>query len=302
MSALPMRQQVARALVGRFDEDPSLALVLAEISADLFASALRRHPARAVNVGIMEQTMVGVAAGFALEGFVPVVHTIAPFLAERSLEQLKLDFGYQRLHGLFVTVGGSYDYAESGATHFAPGDVAAVASVPGMRVVVPGTGAEAVTLVNDVLDRPSLTYLRTSTAENAESRTIAPGGLQRVRDGGGATVVAVGPLLDRVLAVTADLDVSVLYATTVAPLDGPTLRAAAGADVVVVEPFHEGTLAAEVTGALTDRSVRLTSIGVGREVIHRYGTPADHDRAHGLDEAGLRERIGRVAAGSRRAA
>ncbi len=289
-----MRQQVAAALVERFRDDPSLALVLAEISADLFAPALRHDPTRAVNVGIMEQTMVGVAAGFALEGFTPVVHTIAPFLAERSLEQLKLDFGYHRLPGLFVTVGASYDYADSGATHYAPGDVAAVSTVAGMRVVVPGTGDEAADLAGDALARRSLTYLRTSTAENAASRQLSPGGLTTIRRGAGASIVAVGPLLDRVLDATSDLDVSVLYATTVVPLDREALRATAGLDVVVVEPFHEGTLAAQLMAALAGRSVRLTSIGVGREIVHRYGTSADHDRAHGLDIGGLHERIARA--------
>jgi transketolase len=250
----------------------------------------------------MEQTMVGVAAGLALEGFTPVVHTIAPFLAERSLEQLKLDFGYQRLDGLFVTVGASYDYAESGATHQAPGDVAAVSTVPGMRVVVPGTGTEAAMLARDALDDGALTYLRTSVAENDASRELAPGGLTTIRRGAGATVIAVGPLLDRVLAATADVDVTVLYATTVVPLDGEALRAAARDEVVVVEPFHEGTLAGQLAAALSDRPRRLTSIGVGREIVHRYGTADDHDRAHGLDVAGVRERLVRAIAPARRAA
>ena len=299
---VPMRQAVAGAVVDRFRDDPSLAIVIAEISADLFAPAIRHDPARAINVGIMEQTMVGVAAGFALEGFRPVVHTIAPFLAERSLEQLKLDFGYQRLGGLFVTVGASYDYADSGATHQAPGDVAAVSTVPRMRVVVPGTGAEAAVLARAALDHGTLTYLRTSVDENDASRELSPGGLTTIRHGAGPTVVAVGPLLDRVLAATADLDVAVLYATTVVPLDGEALRAAAGGDVIVVEPFHEGTLAGQVTAAVAERATRLTSIGVGREIVHRYGNRSDHDRAHGLDLAGLRERLTRAIAPTRRAA
>ena len=85
-----------------------------------------------------------------------------------------------------------------------------------------------------------------------------------------------------------------LYATTVDPLDREALRATAGLDVVVVEPFHEGTLAAQLMAALAGRAVRLTSIGVGREIVHRYATSADHDRAHGLDIGGLHERIARA--------
>ena len=104
------------------------------------------------------------------------------------------------------------------------------------------------------------------------------------------------------LAATAELDVTVLYATTVVPLDGEALRAAAGGEVVVVEPFHEGTLAGPIAAALAERPTRLTSIGVGREIVHRYGTAADHDRAHGLDVTGLRERLGRALAPARRAA
>lgn len=75
------------------------------------------------------------------------------------------------------------------------------------------------------------------------------------------------------------------------PLDASTLRRLATTDVIVVEPFYEGTLAAEVTAALRDRPVRLTSIGVPRRADHRYGTPADHDRANGLDAAGIRARL-----------
>jgi transketolase len=301
----PMRRLACETAVELFLRDESLAIVLAEISTDLFGPAFTHAPERAVNVGIMEQAMVGIAAGFALEGFRPVVHTIAPFLTERAHEQVKLDFGYQRLDGLFVSTGASYDYSASGMTHHSPGDVAAMSTVPGMRVLVPGAAAEAAALVRGWHSRGGLTYLRTTGAENAHARALADGGLTPIRYGRDATVIAVGPMLDRVLAAVEDLDVTVLYATTVFPLDREALRAhaAPSADVVLVEPMYEGTTTAQVMSAFADRAVRLSSIGVPRAVIDGYGTVAEIDEALGLDAGALEQRIGSfLQAGSRAAA
>ena len=288
-----MRAAAAQAAVDLFFEDPQVAVVLAEITTDLFEPAFRHDPRRAVNVGIMEQTMVGVAAGFALEGFRPVVHTIAPFLAERAFEQVKVDFGYQVLEGLFIGTGGSYDYSSSGMTHHSPGDVAALATIPGMEIVVPGAAAEASVLVRATYANGRPTYVRTTAAENASARELAPGGLTLVRRGNDLTVVAVGPMLDRTLAALDGIDATVLYATTVLPLDRLVLasEAAPAPEVVVVESFAEGTLAAEVTAALSHRPIRLLSVGVPRVVLRRYGTRHEHDREHGLDSAGIRGRI-----------
>ena len=290
---MTMREQAAATVVDLFRRDERVAIVTADISLDLLRPAAEHDPRRAVNVGIMEQSAVGVAAGFALEGFHPVVHTIAPFLAERPLEQVKLDFGYQRLGGLFVSVGASYDYVESGMTHHAPGDVQALGTVPGLEALVPGTPRETDQLVRATYANGRPTYLRTSIRENAKPVETAPGGLTLLRRGTAATVIAVGPMLDPALAALDGLDATVLYATTVVPLDAATLaaQAAPAAEVVVVEPFYEGTLAAQVSAALAHRPTRLLSIGVPRRFIHGYGKPDEHDRALGLDITSIRERI-----------
>jgi transketolase len=295
VNGLSMREQAGETAADLLDEDPRVAVVLAEISTGQFQRALASHPDRAVNVGIMEQTMVGVAAGFAMEGFLPVVHTITPFLVERPLEQIKLDFGYQGLQGTFVSVGGSYDYTSEGFTHHSPGDVQVMLTVPGMEVLVPGAPDELDRLFRASYADGHPTYLRTGAATNAQARRVEIGRLDVVRRGESATVIAVGPMLDRTLAAVEGLDVTVLYVTTVSPFDADGLarEVADAPEVISVTPFLEGTLTPLLSQALVHRPSRFASIGVGRDVLREYGTLQEHDRARGLDTASIHETIAR---------
>jgi transketolase len=288
-----MRTTALSTAVDLLDRDSRVAIVLGEISVDRFAGAMKRHPTRVVNVGIMEQTMVGLAAGFAMEGYHPIVHTIAPFIAERSLEQIKLDFGYQELGGTFLSIGASYDYASAGGTHHAPGDVQVMLSVPRMQVFVPGHPAEIEALLRATYSGGRPVYLRAAAAQNDRPVDVVPGRANVIRRGSRATVVAVGPMLARTLEACRGLDVSVLYATSVQPFDVEALASVADerGPVVVVEPCYEGTVA--MAAALGPHPARssVVSIGVPRRFLRSYGTAADHDRALGLDARGIRRRL-----------
>jgi transketolase len=291
-----MRTAFAEEASALLDEDPLAAVVLAEISADLFAKAAARHPDRVLNVGIREQLMVSVGGGLALAGMRPIVHTYAPFLVERAFEQVKLDLAHQGGHAVLVSIGASYDAARAGRTHQAPEDVALVDSVPGFSVVVPGHPSEVPGLLREAvggLDSGSA-YLRLSTESNREARPLWPG-LQVVRSGRRAVVVAVGPMLDPVLDAVGDLDVTVAYTTTVRPFDAEGLRSleASSGAVVLVEPYLAGTSAFHASQALASRPHRLLSLGVQRGELRRYGTPADHAALQGLDAAGIRRSVSR---------
>jgi transketolase len=291
---LTMRDQMAQTVEAVMARDERVMLILAEISRTPLDGIFRTYPDRALNVGIMEQTLVSVAAGVAVEGFIPVVHSIAPFLVERPFEQLKDDFCYQRLGGNFISIGASYDYSTEGMTHHAPGDVPILRSLPGMHIVVPGTPAEFDALFREAYADGAPTYYRLGLKCNPEDRPVHFRQLDVVRRGSQATVVAVGPMLASVLAAVADLDVTVLYCSTVAPLDGETLReASAGSDIVLVEPYYAGTLVPDVVAAMGQTPVRVAAIGVPREVLTRYGTPQEHDVALGLTPKGIRHRIDR---------
>ena len=289
-----MRTVFAETASALLDEDPLAAVVLAEISADMFGKAAARHPDRVLNVGIREQLMVSVGGGLALAGMRPIVHTYAPFLVERAYEQVKLDLGHQGVHAVLVSIGASYDAASSGRTHQAPEDVALLDSVPGFTVVVPGHPAEVGALLRGAFGalEGGSTYMRLSSEANAAAQPVSAS-LQVVRQGRRAAVVAVGPMLSPVLEAVADLDVTVAYATTVRPFDAAGLRSAEGGSgaVVLVEPYLAGTSGYAVSAALASRPHRLLSLGVPRTELRRYGTPAEHAAFYGLDAAGIRRSV-----------
>jgi transketolase len=284
------REQFAITASQLVSRDESVALVYAEISGQFFGEVSRRRPSRVINVGIREQLLVSVGAGLALSGLIPIVHTFGSFLAERAFEQVKLDFAHQGVGGVLVGSLGSFDASSSGRTHQSPGDVALMATVPGMAIHAPSTSLEVDLIIRAAVRDGGLHYVRVVEQANASSHLGA--GLHVVRRGAGATVIALGPVLDAVLAATEGRDVSVVYASQVRPFDAAGLRAVLSApDVVLVEPWLAGTSAYAVSDALRDLPHRLLSLGVGHDELRHYGTPRQHIAAHGLDATGIRSSI-----------
>lgn len=290
-----MRERFASTTSRLLDEDPRLAVVLAVIGHDGFHEAERRHPHRVIDVGIREQLLVGTGGGIALTGMRPIVHTFASFLVERPFEQVKLDFGHQGVGGVLVSAGASYDWPSGGFTHMSPGDVALLDTLDGWTVHVPGHPDEAEVLLRQAAKGDDRVYVRLSTQTNARALPVTGAGFLTVREGNHGVVVAVGPMLDNVLAATEGLDTTVLYATTVRPFDGAALRRAVGdagaAEAVIVEPYLAGTSTAAAGEALADVLHRVLGLGVGRRELRKYGEMDEHLTAHGLDPRSLRARV-----------
>ena len=139
-----MRKQFIKSLQDILYSDDNTALLLGDIGVFGFRNELKNIPNRVYNIGILEQSTVSLAAGLSSIGITPFVHTIAPFMVERALEQLKIDFGYHGLGGNFISIGASYDYSALGCTHHCPGDILSLSSIPNMQIVVPGTSGEFV--------------------------------------------------------------------------------------------------------------------------------------------------------------
>ena len=286
-----MRQRFSTVTNDLLDTNPRIAIALADIGAGAFDD--HAHPDRVINVGIREQLLIGLTAGMALSGLRPIAHSYTPFLVERPFEQIKLDLSHQNLGAILVSIGASYDAASEGRTHQSPGDVALLSTLPGWTIHVPGHPDEVEGMLRQAATTDDPVYIRLAEDTNMRPYPVT-GCFAKIRTGPahGPTVIAVGPMLDRVLAATEHIDATVLYTATVRPFDAAGLRTAAdGPDIVVVEPYLEGTSAATVSKAFEDRPHRLLSIGVPNVEHRHYGTRHHHAAAHGLDAPGLRNRI-----------
>jgi transketolase len=109
-----MRRRFGKILTKLAREDKSIILIVADIGYGIFNDFRKEHPDRFFNLGICEQSIIGVAAGAALQGLKPWVYTITPFLIERPFEQIKLDIDQQKAN---VNLVGFADYPSLGPSH-----------------------------------------------------------------------------------------------------------------------------------------------------------------------------------------
>jgi transketolase len=182
--------------------------------------------------------------------------------------------------------------ASWGCTHQCPGDVGILKNVPEIEIVVPGSASEFDSLFKQSYSDGRPTYFRLSAKNNAASHDVTFGKAAVIRTGNQATVIAVGPMLQRVEEACKDLDVTILYYTTLAPFDHETLQKNLHGDkLIVCEPYYSGACATDIAVALASQTVAVTYIGVPREFPHHYGTSDDLDALFHLTADDIRVRI-----------
>ncbi len=290
-----MRKQFVKTIEEILKTDDKSVLLLGDIGVFGFRNAFKEFPNRVYNIGILEQSTISLASGMASNGLIPIVHTIAPFLVERALEQLKVDFGYQGLNGNFVSIGASYDYASLGCTHHCPADVMLLSSIPNMQIVCAGTSQEFDSLFKQAYNNGQPTYFRLSEYEHDYDYSVMFGYADIIQEGTKATVICVGSMLAKTVEACKDLDVDILYYTTINPFDTKTLQYICNGNennnIIVVEPFYEGSINYQINKALEGKKYKLTNIGVPRQFLTNYGTKEEHDKHLGLDVEGIRNKI-----------
>lgn len=305
MTSKAIRQQFADTMLEVGQTDPRLCVLVGDISHFVLQPFAKACPGRYYNIGICEPSMVSVAAGLAKTGLYPVVHTIAPFLIERSFEQFKLDFCYHGLGGSVITVGSAFDYSNLGCTHHCYGDFALMKTLPGTHIYYPATAAEFDALFRATYKDGRLKLFRLPTRSHTAvlPEAVRPGRIVRVREGSDLTILATGPQLDSAVGAAEILSaegrkIEVLYAPTIRPLDTDTLAASVAKTrriVVVEEHLRSGGLGDDVLRALAGTgSFAYDSVSIPDTLVTDYGTYDQHCRRLGLTPQGVAEKAARI--------
>jgi len=286
--------------------DPRVVFIGSDLGVGTLDGMKKELPERFFMEGVAEQNVIGMAAGMAMEGFIPYVNTIATFLTRRCYEQVAIDLCLHKLPVRLIGSGGGMVYAPLGPTHLAVEDIAIMRALPNMTVVAVSDAAEMTRLMGQSLDWPGPLYIRLGKGgDRVISRPDDDFCIGRAilrRPPGAVLVVATGIATTQALEAADTLAAEgiacgVLHMHTVKPLDVAALRAQMdGVRLLVTVEEHTivGGLGAAVLEALADGDLappRIRRLGIPDAFVKDYGSQEHLLAGFGLDAAGIARTI-----------
>lgn len=248
------------------------------------------YPDRLYNVGIAEQNMVGVAAGFAKEGFIPFATTYATFASMRCADQIRVNMGYMRLPIKLVGLTAGLSVGVLGPTHISTEDLAVMRAIPNITVLSPADSLETIKAVEAALDIDGPVYIRLTGSSNfpavyQEDYPFKPGRAIWLKTALNETnadvsIIATGSLVYYCLKAAQTLEdegvsCNVINIHTLRPLDTEAIENAASSRLLVTAEEHStiGGLGSAVNDVLAQsrRNPYRMSIGIQDEYPHANG-------------------------------
>ena len=252
-------------LMNLIQEHPEIVVLSSDMSTpaglDKFKTA---YPDHFMNVGIAEQNMIGIAAGLADEGYLPICVAQACFMTMRSFEPIRQYCGYMGIPMILVGIGSGLSLQYMGNTHYALEDIALMRTIPGMTVVAPCDALEAMKALEAAMNPSGPVYIRLFggtgiPAVYPEDYHFELGKAVQLREGSDIQIIATGSMVGQALKVAAALEAegvsaSVVNMHTVKPLDASVIDYDKKLIVTLEEHREIGGLGSAVESVLSGRS------------------------------------------------
>lgn len=285
---VPTRNGFGEGLVAAAEEDDRIVVLCADLTESTRVEAFKkRFPDRFVQMGVSEQSLAAIAAGFALAGKVPIITSYAAFSPGRNWEQLRTTACLQNIPVKIAGAHSGVSVGPDGGTHQMTEDIALMRVLPNMTVLAPCDAIETRKATLAALAHPGPVYIRFtregSPVFTSEKTPFAIGKAEIFREGGDVALVACGPLVYEALLAAKllaekGIEARVINAASIKPLDESALLSAAktcGALVTIEEAQAAGGLG----GAVTEFVCRHFPVPVERvgleDVFGQSGKPQE---------------------------
>jgi transketolase len=281
-----------------------------DVSNSTFTNAFaKKYPERFFNVGIAESNLIGVAAGLAGAGKIPVVASFSVFLLSNAFDQIRMSVAFPNQNVKLVGSHAGISIGEDGPSQMAIEDVALASALPGFTVIVPADASSTEAATKAMIEREGPTFLRCGRPKvpvlyDGDTEWHL-GKATRLRDGGDITIIANGIMvamaLDAAEGLAAEgVSARVLDMHTVKPIDVAAIELAAnetGGIVVAEEHVAYGGLGATVAMVVGERKpTRMAFVDLG-DTYATSGTPDELLAQYGLTPDAIADAARRVLKG-----
>jgi len=200
---------------------------------------------RFIDTGITEQNMIGMAAGLALRGRIPVCHALATFLIYRAYEFVRTDVGIGKLPVKLSSWIAGFLSDGNGPTHQAIEDVALMRTIPGMTVFCPADEQDMIAMLPEIWASPFPAYVRLNTRPSVvQHQPFKSGKAEIISEGADVTMLVYGMLFEQAykakeILEAQGLSVGLINMRSLKPVDEETiLKVAANSGLLVTIEDH----------------------------------------------------------------
>lgn len=271
-----MKEIVVDFIRDKIVNDDKAVLIDADLGKCLGSTGLHKEfPERCFNVGIAEQNMVSIAAGLSSYGFIPFIHSFAPFVTRRVADQVMISVCYAKQNVKIIGTDPGIAAELNGGTHMPFEDIGILRSIPGIVIYEPTDNAELNALLPDIYEYKGPVYIRLfrkcPPAIYDENEKFNLFKAKIYKEGTDVTLIASGLMVKTAIDAAAELEkdnisAEVIISPTVKPIDAGTIITSAqktGAVVTCENHNVIGGLRSAVAEVLSENSpVIMQSVGV----------------------------------------
>lgn len=300
MASIATRDAYGEALAELGAVNENIVVLEADLSKSTKTSDFKKvYPERHFNMGIAEQNMLGVAAGFAAAGKIPFASSFAVFATGRAYDQIRNSIAYPNLNVKIAATHAGLTVGEDGGSHQMLEDIALMRALPNMTVIVPADGIETKQAVKAAAEYEGPVYIRMGRPKVPvlfdDNYTFEIGKGVVLKEGTDVTLVGTGIMVSKAveaaeLLAAEGISAAVVNISTIKPLDAELIVAQAqktGAIVTCEEHNIYGGLGSAVAEVLVENCpVPMARVGV-TDKFGESGLPDELLEKYGLTAANI---------------